>query len=38
VRIDGTVLQMPEDMDDRLKAPGRLNDDIYVYATNVRRR
>jgi hypothetical protein len=38
VRIDGTVLQMPDDMDDRLKAAGRLNDDIYVYATNIRRR
>ena len=38
VRIDGTVLRMPDSMDERLKAPGVLNDDIYVYATNVRRR
>ena len=38
VRIDGTVLCMPDSMDERLKAPGVLNDDIYVYATNVRRR
>jgi hypothetical protein len=38
VRIDGAVLRMPAAMEDRLKAPGELNDDIYVYATNIRRR
>jgi hypothetical protein len=35
VSIDGLVMQMPERMRDRLKAPGAMNRQIYVYATNV---
>ena len=33
VTVSGHVLRMPRRMDDRLAAPGSLNDDIYVYAT-----
>ena len=35
VSLQGYVMRMPRSMDERLKAPGRLNDDIYVYATGV---
>jgi len=37
VSIDGVVLQMPRKMDDRLNAPAGSNDDIYVYATSVKK-
>jgi hypothetical protein len=37
VAIEGVVLELPDGMDDRLKSPGDLNDDIYIYATAVRR-
>jgi hypothetical protein len=33
--ISGVILQMPDEMDDRLKAPGALNDDVYLYATTI---
>jgi hypothetical protein len=36
VAIEGVVLELPDGMDDRLKSPGDLNDDIYIYATAVR--
>jgi hypothetical protein len=35
VQISGVILQMPDEMDDRLKAPGELNDEVYLYATAV---
>jgi hypothetical protein len=37
VTIEGTLLQMPRSMVSRLNAPGSLNDDLYLYATAVRR-
>jgi hypothetical protein len=37
VTIEGTLLQMPRSMVSRLNAPGSLNDDLYLYATTVRR-
>jgi hypothetical protein len=35
VSIEGVVLQMPRDMEDRLGDPNGLNDDIYVFATKI---
>ena len=35
VSIEGVVLQMPDDMDERLAPGGDLNDEIYIYATSV---
>jgi hypothetical protein len=35
VAIEGVVLDMPDDMTERLEADG-LNDEVYVYATSVR--
>ena len=35
VQISGVILQMPDEMDDRLKAPGELNDEVYLYATTI---
>ena len=35
--IEGVILELPDGMEDRLSAPGDLNDDVYVYATSVRR-
>ena len=37
VALDGIILQMPRDIDDRLVVPSgqRLNDDIYVFGTKV---
>jgi hypothetical protein len=37
VTVRGVVLQMPGGMEDRLKAPGELNDDVYVLATGIER-
>ena len=37
VSIDGVILRMPRGIYARLKAPGMLNADIYVYATDVRK-
>ena len=37
VTITGTVLQLPRHMHTRLNAPAGSNDDIYVYATSVRK-
>ena len=31
----GVVVEMPDDMDDRIKAPTGSNDDVYIYATEV---
>lgn len=35
VSLSGVVLQMPSGMKHRVNAPATMNDDIYVYATNV---
>ena len=35
VSLNGVVLQMPSDMEEKLRAPDGANDDIYVYATSV---
>ncbi len=37
VGIEGVVLRMPRGMVTRLNAPERLNEDIYVYATGIRK-
>jgi hypothetical protein len=37
VSIEGVVLQMPRGMAGRLNAPGTLNTDVYVYATDIER-
>jgi hypothetical protein len=35
VSLTGAHFQMPDKMSDRLSAPQDLNDDIYIYATQV---
>lgn len=35
VSLTGALFQMPDKMSDRLSAPQDLNDDIYIYATQV---
>lgn len=35
VALNGVILSMPDDMEDRLNAPGGSNDDIYVFAISV---
>jgi len=37
VGIDGVVLSMPRGMQQQLSGPANLNDDIYVYATGLRK-
>ena len=37
VSLKGIVLQMPRHMNDRLSPPSGSNDDIYVYATSVKK-
>lgn len=36
VSIDGVVMEMPRKIEERLKPSGELNDDIYIYALNVK--
>ena len=33
--VSGVILHMPDGMDDRLKAPGVLNDEVYLYANKI---
>ena len=33
--VSGVILQMPDEKDDRLKGPGELNDEVYLYATTI---
>ena len=35
VSVTGVIAKMPDGMPDRLKAPGDLNGDVYIYATGV---
>lgn len=37
VTVEGVVLELPRHMEDKLNGPSDLNDDIYVYATAVKR-
>lgn len=38
VTLEGVILQMPRHMKDRLNAPaGEFNDDVYIYATQLKR-
>ena len=37
VGVQGVVLRMPDRMEEQLKGSAQLNDEIYVYATDVNR-